>query len=98
MTRPRFSLARRKARELLRDAKINIAPIPVETLAQKIGASIRYEPFVGELSGMVHRSSSGLIIGVNSMHSANRRRFTIAHELGHLLLHRNNDLHVDERF
>jgi Zn-dependent peptidase ImmA (M78 family) len=32
------------------------------------------------------------------MHAPTRRRFTIAHELGHFLLHRNEELHVDERF
>jgi Zn-dependent peptidase ImmA (M78 family) len=35
---------------------------------------------------------------VNSMHAPTRRRFTVAHELGHLLLHKNESLHIDERF
>lgn len=96
--RPRYAIARRKARELLKTARIEKAPVPVEQLAVLAGATIRYEPFAGELSGMVHRSSAGVIIGVNSMHAPTRRRFTIAHELGHLLLHRNEELHVDERF
>jgi Zn-dependent peptidase ImmA (M78 family) len=98
MMRPRFTLARKKARELLAMGKIESAPIPVEQLAKDAGAMIRYEPFAGELSGMVHRSPTGVTIGVNSMHALTRRRFTVAHELGHLLLHRNEDLHVDERF
>lgn len=96
--RPRYAIARRKARELLKAGRIEKAPVPVEQLAVSAGATIRYEPFAGELSGMVHRSSAGVIIGVNSMHPTTRRRFTIAHELGHLLLHRNEELHVDERF
>jgi Zn-dependent peptidase ImmA (M78 family) len=29
------------------------------------------------------------VIGVNANHHPNRQRFTIAHELGHVLLHRN---------
>lgn len=32
------------------------------------------------------------------MHPETRRRFTIAHELGHLLLHKDEKLHIDERF
>jgi Zn-dependent peptidase ImmA (M78 family) len=47
---------------------------------------------------MVHRRPDGVaIIGVNSAHSIGRQRFTIAHELGHLILHKDETLHVDER-
>ncbi len=96
--RPRYALARKKAQELLARERITVAPVPVEQLATSLGASIRYEPFAGELSGLVHRSDDGTVIGVNSMHASTRRRFTIAHEIGHLLLHKNEDLHIDERF
>lgn len=95
---PRFSLARRKARELLSEAKIRKAPVPVERLARLAGARIHYEPFVGQISGMVHRQMNGVaIIGVNSSHPVKRQRFTIAHELGHLILHKDENLHVDEK-
>jgi Zn-dependent peptidase ImmA (M78 family) len=50
------------------------------------------------MSGLVYRRESGkAVIGVNSMHSITRQRFTIAHELAHLLLHTDEQLHVDER-
>lgn len=98
MIRPRYAIARRKARELLESRSVRKPPVPVEQLAAAVGANIRYEPFAGELSGMVHRSPTGVIIGVNSMHAPTRRRFTIAHELGHFLLHKDEELHVDERF
>src|SRR5690606_21568604 len=35
---------------------------------------------------------------VNEAHNAARRRFTIAHELGHLVLHRGTAVHVDDSF
>ena len=41
------------------------------------------------------------IIGVNSLHHPNRQRFTIAHEIGHLVLHRDlllEGVHVDKEF
>lgn len=95
---PRFSLARRKARELLRDARIKSVPVPIEQLAKYHGALIHYEPFEGEVSGMVHRRADGTaLIGVNSSHAKTRQRFTIAHELAHLLLHRDENFHVDEK-
>jgi Zn-dependent peptidase ImmA (M78 family) len=94
----RYSLSKRKARELLRSAGIETPPIPVERLAELIQATIRYEPFEGEMSGMARRGQEQSVIGVNSSHSKTRRRFTIAHEIGHLLLHSDEDFHVDEKF
>lgn len=85
--RPRYALARRKASELIQAARIIHPPIPVEKLAERAGAVVRYEPFEGKLSGMLYRSTEGSIIGVNSLHAAVRQRFSIAHEVGHLVLH-----------
>jgi Zn-dependent peptidase ImmA (M78 family) len=94
---PRYSLARRRAKELLRRGRVKRAPVPIEKLAALLGATIKYEPFAGELYGMVHRNTDGsATIGVNSVDRATRQRFTIAHELGHLLLHETEELHIDE--
>lgn len=94
---PRYSLARRKARDLLALGRIEAPPVPLEQLADLCNATIRFEPFDGDVSGMVHRGRNGTaIIGVNSLHSDNRKRFTIAHELGHLHLH-SDEVHFDER-
>jgi Zn-dependent peptidase ImmA (M78 family) len=41
------------------------------------------------------------IIGVNALHHPNRQRFTISHECGHLVLHRDqldSEVHVDKSF
>lgn len=95
---PRFSLARRKAQKLLKAGNIKQAPVDVDQLARRAGARIHYEPLDGQVSGMVHRRHDGVaIIGVNSVHSLGRQRFTIAHELGHLVLHKDEKLHVDEK-
>ena len=54
-----------------------------------MGALVRYVPFDGQMSGLLHRSENGnrVVIGVNSRHPTVRQRFSIAHELGHLALH-----------
>ena len=87
--RPRYALARRKAEQLLREAGIVAPPVPVEQLAERMGALVRYAPFDGQMSGLLHRSEDGnrAVIGVNSRHPTVRQRFSIAHELGHLALH-----------
>ena len=40
----------------------------------------------------------GTVIGVNSLHHSNRQRFTIAHECGHLRLHKGRQSYVDRSF
>jgi Zn-dependent peptidase ImmA (M78 family) len=97
---PRYALAKRKAQQLLEKAGITKPPVRVESLAKRVGARIRHEPFSGEgLSGMAYRQPDGkLFIGVNALHPRNRRRFTIAHEIAHLVLHQQEDLHIDEAF
>lgn len=94
----RYALVRRKAAELLALGKVTSAPVDVEQLAtQVLGATVKRAPFDGKLSGLVHRGRDGrAVIGVNDSHVPVRQRFTIAHELGHLLLHAQEDLHVDE--
>lgn len=52
------------------------------------------------MSGCIVRKSGdqGGTIGVNSRHHPNRKRFTIAHEIGHFLLHRGEELIIDRNF
>jgi Zn-dependent peptidase ImmA (M78 family) len=50
------------------------------------------------LSGFLFRDSHQKVIGVNTHHASVRQNFTIAHELGHLLLHDQEQLHVDRAF
>ncbi len=85
-------------RKLLDEHRIEKPPVPVGALARSVGARIRYSPFEGEISGMVFRDEDRIIIGVNSLHHPNRQRFTIAHEIGHVLLHKGSQVHVDRIF
>ena len=83
---------------LLQDARVEGPPVPVERIAHMHGALIRYEPFDGDLSGLLFREQDQIVIGVNALHSKTRQRFTIAHELGHLILHSTKRIHVDRNF
>jgi len=77
------------------------APIAVDKIAKGLGAVVRYSPLDDELSGMIYVKDGQPIIGVNALHHVNRQRFTIAHECGHLELHRtllSNQVHVDKEF
>jgi Zn-dependent peptidase ImmA (M78 family) len=43
------------------------------------------------------RESGKTIIGANRSHHPHRQRFTIAHELGHFLLHEGQTVYLDEK-
>ena len=89
MATPRSQAKIRKVVEkLLEEHGVTKAPVPVEDVARKEGAELRYLPYDGDLSGMIFRDETRTVIGVNSLHHSNRQRFTIAHECGHMLLHR----------
>ena len=74
------------------------APVRVEAIAEHYGIELKLERVDDDLSGFLYRDASGpAIIGVNRNHHENRRRFTIAHELGHFLLHEAERVHLDSR-
>lgn len=76
----------------------NKAPVDLEAIAEQLGAEVRVMPLSADISGILYRQDDRKVIVVNDAHSAVRRRFTIAHELGHLVLHRGVPVHVDDSF
>ena len=77
----------RMANKLLREVGQHSPPVNVELIAEHLGAAVRREESDGEISGALYRLDDGPIIGVNGSHVRERQRFTIAHEIGHLVLH-----------
>lgn len=86
--------------QLLKKHGIEKAPVEVENLALMLGVHVQYEPAEDNLSGFLLRDLNRrqTLIGVNKNHHPHRQRFTIAHELGHLLLHEGEKLYVDRRY
>jgi len=65
-------------------------PIPIEALAEHLGIRIARDPFDEKptLAGMlVRKADHQPLIILNSRHTPERQRFTVAHEIGHFLLH-----------
>lgn len=92
-------IIRSRAREILNEYNMLSLPVPVDKLAKKMGIIVRYEPLEGELSGMAFVKGDAKVVAVNSFHHPNRQRFTIAHEIGHHVLHAEKlkeGIHVDK--
>jgi Zn-dependent peptidase ImmA (M78 family) len=92
-----LSEIRKKAVKVLRENRIQKPPVHLETIAKQLGITIKFEPFEEDISGVLYRDQQGTIVGVNSFHHPNRQRFTIAHEIGHFVLHE-MDIHVDKGY
>lgn len=73
--------------ELLKRNKVTSAPVPVKKIARREGAKLSFQRFDDEsISGFIFKEPGNTVIGVNESHHPNRQRFTVAHEIGHLLL------------
>jgi len=65
-------------------------PVDVTKIAKKQNARLVIDDLSSSgLSGFAYQKDNERIIGVNKLESDERQRFTIAHELGHLFLHKN---------
>jgi Zn-dependent peptidase ImmA (M78 family) len=85
-----------QAQRLLKSAGITQPPIAVERIAASLGVQVALQPLEADVSGMLYRHEQRALIGVNASESHTRRRFTIAHELGHHQLHEGRPLIVDK--
>lgn len=87
--------ARQAARQVLERTECHI-PVDIRAVTTAYGLVIRDQALEDEVSGMLVVRGERALIGVNADHHEHRRRFTIAHELGHFLLHRDqNSVFID---
>jgi Zn-dependent peptidase ImmA (M78 family) len=97
-----MAIRRRKienlVQELLAKHRVRHAPVPVDPIAKAAGARIYYQSLNDDISGFLYRDKNQTVIGVNTRHAPVRQNFTKAHELGHFLLHDEEQLHVDHNF
>lgn len=98
----RLNRACKQAERLLIQEKVRGPRVDVERIARKY-ALVVFKSMTSDISGMLVplgdkiRGKSWAIV-VNDDHAPVRQRFTIAHELGHLLLHNFVAPHADRGF
>lgn len=83
------------ASELLRRGGVTQPPVDVIALAKRCGARVIGWDTFDSLSGLLVRLEDAPLIAFNSNHPPGRQRFTVAHELGHLLLGHLDRVHLD---
>jgi len=86
----------RFAADLLGESGVLGPPVPVEQIADSNGIQIIRSAAEWSESGFLLRDKGRVIIGINGRNSPRRQRFTIAHELGHWLMHDGQPLIVDQ--
>ena len=92
-------MARKTARKLLKDAKIDDYPVFLKDIAKGLTElTIDGQELEDGISGLQASYKGKSFIRYNKKHSLKRNRFTVAHELGHLILgHTANFGHVNFR-
>jgi Zn-dependent peptidase ImmA (M78 family) len=82
---------------LLHENGISDPPVDLDRIARNLGVHVEYVRLADSLSGFLSTKGDERIIGVNARHHKTRQRFTMAHELAHVLLgHDTGEVHVDK--
>ena len=75
-------------RQLIKEHQQDM-PVDLISLARSMGVRVfKARGWAAEVPGAIRREHDGYRIYVNADHSETRQRFTIAHELAHLILHK----------
>lgn len=88
--KPNIGGARKIARKLLKDADIKEIPVSLQKVLDYLKTQhdvdvVKFD-FGEKVSGILVKLGDTTTIGFNANHAWVRRRFTIAHEVGHLLM------------
>lgn len=74
-------------------------PIKIEEIARMEGLKVTPLQLEADVSGLLVIENDQAVIGYNKNESRVRRRFTVAHELAHYCLHRDqSSLFIDKQF
>ncbi len=97
LSQPRWELAQNKAEELAQ--KYSSPPIPIYEIAENNGLNVIFADFgknAEKVAGVCDFVNSRMY--VNRADSAQRQAFTMAHELGHWILHKEFFLREPDKY
>ncbi|RYE27489.1 MAG: ImmA/IrrE family metallo-endopeptidase [Sphingobacteriaceae bacterium] len=92
MSKPMSNLKLRQVADIsyqmVINANITQPPVNVDKITQACGVAIEQINIGEDVSGLLVIHGENAVIAVNPNQGSERKRFTIAHELGHFVLHR----------
>lgn len=89
LNRPDYRRARQEAARILEEFSVSAPPVDPVNISRSLGLQVRFVKFSGNfdrVSGFYDAGENAIY--VNSEEYPLRQTFTVAHELGHSLLHR----------
>jgi Zn-dependent peptidase ImmA (M78 family) len=78
--------ARFNGEVLARECGFTRPPVDVERVAKHLGLRVAYVDLGEDVSGLLISKGQATAIAIQASDAPNRRRFTIAHEIGHFYL------------
>lgn len=96
MTAARYDIVDKKVEELVElFPKLVRPPVNLKNIMNSLSIKFEEKDYEGQLSGAAIFNGNDMIVTVSSKEPESRKRFTIAHEIGHLLLHADQALNID---
>jgi Zn-dependent peptidase ImmA (M78 family) len=90
MKKQKFDQIEALAEKVLRDSGAYRLPVPIDFIVSRLGLKATSSVLDDDISGLLVVESKRGAIGYNSAHASVRQRFTVAHEIGHYMLHVKN--------
>jgi Zn-dependent peptidase ImmA (M78 family) len=87
MNRRRREHLEREAEQILHTSGTYRLPVAIDRIAAHLNLRTTASDLGEDMSGLLVVDNNRAAIGYNSMHPSVRQRFTIAHEIGHYVLH-----------
>lgn len=89
MTAIRAAFVRKMASKVLKESRIDTPPVDLVAILRKHGIEYeQVEDFPDSVDALIIEDDAKVYAAVNSRHHLHRRRFSLAHELGHYFLHK----------
>jgi Zn-dependent peptidase ImmA (M78 family) len=87
----------REAEKVLKNLPGDTCPTPIEAIIKSFDIMVGHAGS-DEYSGiLIRKSDKKVLMGLNSSEPYHRQRFTMAHELGHFILHQTKTAFVDKK-
>ena len=87
MEKSRIGFSREVARKLLKNNGINKAPVDLKVILHSKGYTyLEVDSFLDNIDAIFINKDGRIYAAVNATHHIHRQRFSLAHELGHILL------------